>query len=207
MENSHTFLTLSYRLGNWLILFCKLQFFWLVLVLQGGVIFGIFPATATVMQFFLIKWTSNEQTQSLYLWFKHTTKKNYRMVNYLGYFYSGIVCFLWLDLKISQHLIQNQLLHICLIIMLSVVTVAGFYLFPVFLRYHLSLRQYFLRTLLLLVISPFQMIAMVLSIFLTSILLTILPILLFIASIPLFLFPISYFAYQGIQKAENLYIK
>lgn len=204
MPTSNHFFELSYRSGNGLILLFKLQLLWLIIVLQGGIIFGIFPATATVMQFFLATWTTNEAPPMLRLWFIRTAKQNYWMVNCLGYFHSGLLLFLLIDLKISRELIQNAFLHFILIVLLISVILAVFYLFPTLLRYHLSFIHYFLRAFLLIVISPFQTLAMIISLFLTSVLLIYLPILFFFVSIPMLLFPISYFAYQGMEKAESL---
>ena len=65
MPTSNTFYDLSYRLGTFLILLLKLQFFWLLTLLKGGIIFGFFPATATIFQVFLFLFTNKEAPQVL----------------------------------------------------------------------------------------------------------------------------------------------
>ena len=114
---------------------------------------------------------------------------------------TSLISFNWF--KNFSGTIQNAFLHFILIVLLISVILAGFYLFPTLLRYHLSFIHYFLRAFLLIVISPFQTLAMIISLFLTSVLLIYLPILFFFVSIPMLLFPISYFAYQGMEKAER----
>ena len=65
MPTSNAFYDLSYRLGTFLILLLKLQFFWLLTLLKGGIIFGFFPATATIFQVFLLMFLNPFQTLAM----------------------------------------------------------------------------------------------------------------------------------------------
>lgn len=80
MPTSNTFYDLSYRLGTFLILLLKLQFFWLLTLLKGGIIFGFFPATATIFQVFLFLFTNKEAPQELASWYKKTTKRQFKAI-------------------------------------------------------------------------------------------------------------------------------
>lgn len=203
MPTSNTFYDLSYRLGTFLILLLKLQFFWLLTLLKGGIIFGFFPATAIIFQVFLFLFTNKEVPQELVSWYKKTTKRQFKAINRLGFFYSGILLFLWFDLRIATHFLRHSFVHLSLLLFVCLFILAGFYLLPVFLRYQLTFSQYFIRVFLLMFLNPFQTLAMVISSILTTALVFWCPLFCFLA-VPLFLFPIGFFTFQAMQRGENL---
>lgn len=203
MPTSNTFYNLSYRLGTFLIYLLKLQFLWLLTLLKGGIIFGFFPATAAIFQFFLCLFMNKEIPQELASWYKETAKQQFKASNQLGFSYYGTLLFLWFDLRIAVYFLRQSFIHLSLLLFLGLFILAGFYLLPVFLRYQLSFSQYFTRVFLLMFLNPFQTLAIVVSSILTSALIFWCPIFCFLA-IPLFLFPISFFTFQAMQRGEKL---
>ena len=203
MPTSNTFYDLSYRFGTFLVLLLKLQFLWLLTLLKGGIILGFFPATVTICQFFLFLLTNQEIPQELASWYKETAKRQSKAINRLSFSYSGILLFLWFDLQIAAHFLQHSFVHLSLLLFVSLFILAGFYLLPCFLRYQLTFSQYFTRVFLLMFLNPFQTLAMIVSNILTSALVFWCP-LFYLLAIPLFLFPISFFTFQAMQRGESL---
>lgn len=205
MEENKQLYRFSYQLGDWLFLFIKLQVFCLLFMIKGGIVLGIFPAITTVMQYFLLIFQKKERPHQLYFWFKDTYKSNFKAVNQLGYILFFSVLFLWIDLRISSAFLQNSLLHVVLTLFLLLTVLIGIYLFPVYLRYNLSYVQYFKCACMLMIISIPQTIAIILGLCIASLIATFLPILVVTAFIPMLIFPISWFSFQAIMRAEQKY--
>lgn len=203
MKQSRGLFDLSYRLGDYLLMVIRLHFLWFFFVLRGGIIFGFFPATATVIRYFFELFAKKPLPAELYSWFKQQTAKNFWRSNQLGLLQMAILL-LWIELRISSTFLQNAFLHFGLTVLFISGLLISFYLLPVFVRYHLPFWVYFRNAFLLMIVSVPQTIAMILGVFLVTFAATFLPILLFIAFIPLLLWPISWFAYQAIQKTELL---
>lgn len=204
MKQSRGLFDLSYRLGDYLLMVIRLHFLWFFFVLRGGIIFGFFPATATVIRYFFELFAKKPLPAELYNWFKQQTAKNFWRSNQLGLLQMAILLLLWIELRISSTFLQNAFLHFGLTVLFISGLLISFYLLPVFVRYHLPFWVYFRNAFLLMIVSLPQTIAMILGVFLVTFAATFLPILLFIAFIPLLLWPISWFAYQAIQKTELL---
>ncbi|MDQ6110667.1 YesL family protein [Enterococcus gallinarum] len=204
MKQSRGLFDLSYRLGDYLLMVIRLHFLWFFFVLRWGIIFGFFPATATVIRYFFELFAKKPLPAELYSWFKQQTAKNFWRSNQLGLLQMAILLLLWIELRISSTFLQNAFLHFGLTVLFISGLLISFYLLPVFVRYHLPFWVYFRNAFLLMIVSVPQTIAMILGVFLVTFAATFLPILLFIAFIPLFLWPISWFAYQAIQKTELL---
>jgi len=202
MKQSRGLFDLSYRLGDYLLMVIRLHFLWFFFVLRGGIIFGFFPATATVIRYFFKLFAKKLLPAELYNWFKQQTAKNFWRSNQLGLLQMAILLLLWIELRISSTFLQNAFLHFGLTVLFISGLLISFYLLPVFVRYHLPFWVYFRNAFLLMIVSVPQTIAMILGVFLVTFAATFLPILLFIAFIPLLLWPISWFAYQAIQKTE-----
>lgn len=203
MEENKQLYRFSYRLGDWLLSLIKLQFFCLFFIIRGGVLFGIFPAITTVMHYFLLTFQKKETGPALYPWFKNTYKSHFLKTNQLALILCGMVGFLWVDLRISGAFVQNSLIHFVLTVFLIMALLTGVYLFPVYLRYSLSYLHYFKVAFLLMMISLPQTIAIILGIFVASVIATFFPILVVTAFIPMVIFPISWFTFQAIQRGEE----
>ncbi len=203
MPASNSFYQLSYRLGTLLLLSFKLQYLWLRTLLKGGIVFGFFPATAAIIQFYLNYHIHKKLPHKLSSWYKKTAQHLFIKTNRIGFLYSGLLLFLWIDLQIATHFLPHSLFHICLLLFTGMFFLAGPYLLPLFLRYQMTFNQYVGRALLLVLFQPFQSLAMIISSILVCALIFWCP-LLYGSAIPLILYPMSFFAFQAMQRGEQL---
>lgn len=203
MEENKQLYRFSYQLGDWLLLLIKLQFICLFYIVRGGILLGIFPAVATVMDYFLLVFQKKEVPVRIYPWFRQTYHAHFKTTNELGYILFAIIAFLWIDLRISSTFLQNSLIHFVLTLFFLSSILIGIYLFPVYLRYQLRNLQYFKLSFMLMLISIPQTLAIVLGVFVASVIATFFPILVITAFIPMVIFPISWFTFQAMQRAEK----
>ena len=94
MKQSRGLFDLSYRLGDYLLMVIRLHFLWFFFVLRGGIIFGFFPATATVIRYFFELFAKKPLPAELYSWFKQQTAKNFWRSNQLGLLQMAILLLL-----------------------------------------------------------------------------------------------------------------
>lgn len=193
----------TYSLGEFLINLMKLQAFWLFGTLKGGIIFGIFPATATVMQAFFVLFEKKELTPHLFPWFNEQYKHNFKRSNILGFIENAVLAVLWIDVRVAGQLLKNQAAHLALLVFFVFALLVGLFLFPAFLRYELKTFNYFKQAFFIVISSFVETLAMVIGIAVVTVLSTVFPILLLVALIPLFLFPISWFSLQAMRKIER----
>ena len=104
----------SYTVGEFLLTLIKLQFYWIVFTLKGGIILGIFPATALVIDYYLQSFNHTPFTLS-YQSLNQKWRAYLKETNILGYLMTGVLAVLYLDLRISQHFIGSTFLHFFLI--------------------------------------------------------------------------------------------
>lgn len=193
----------TYSFGEFLINLIKLQFFWLFGTLKGGLIFGLFPATATVIQAFFLLFEKNELPPRLFPWFNQQFNRNFKQTNILGYIESAVLAVLWIDVRVTGQLLKNQVAHLALLLFFVFALLVGLFLFPAFLRYELKTFNYFKQSFFIVISSFVETLAMVIGIVLVTALSTFFPVLILVALIPLFLFPISWFSLQAMRKIEK----
>lgn len=194
----------SYHIGEFLLELVQLQMYWLLFSLKGGIILGVFPATATVVQYFLYKFEEKPlEEASLYQWFNIQFKQSFKVTNQLGWISTVVLLVLRIDLQVSRYFIQNKGVHFLLLFLLVLVLGTNLYLFPSYLRYQLTFFQYFKQAFFLFLSTIPETIAMIVGIFLLTMVNVLLPILTVVALVPLFVLPITWFAYRGMLKIES----
>lgn len=204
MHKQKGIVKLSYSIGEWLILLLKLQGLWVFFTLKGALIFGIFPATATIIQLYQHYFSGEALPNELYGWFTKTFKKNFLPINTVSFLHLFLLLILWVDLRISSRFLQNNLIHFFLIFLFICALFISLYLLPVAIYYRLSYFNYLKQACLLMLVSIPQTIAILLGTFCVTLLATFLPILIFTGLIPLLLYPLSWFTYQAIVTVELL---
>lgn len=192
----------SVWLGEYLRLGMRMQAYFICYLVRGGVVFGFFPALATLSRM-LYQEILKQPAVNMKAEFKRYYWQHFKESNLLGYCFLGIGFFLWLDLQISKQLIGNPIIHMGLLgLFLLVIGTAG-YLFPVFTRYNLSFLGYIKQS----VIVFFTNIGITLAIFLSTLLIFFLcialPFLALTVSIPLIVFPSIWWGLQACQKSES----
>ncbi len=192
----------TYNLGEFLIALVKLQFFWWYGVLKGGILLGVFPATSAVISLFFQFFQTKEFSSQLFVDFKKSYQVAFKKTNLLGFIQTFILAVLWLDIRVAGQLLQNQLIHLFLLIFFVFSLLVGVFLFPVYLRYELSCLNYFKQAFFLMIASIVETIAIGAGIAVVTAITTIFPILMLIAAVPLLLLPISWFSLQAMKKIE-----
>ncbi|GAB2022164.1 hypothetical protein RyT2_12380 [Pseudolactococcus yaeyamensis] len=195
--------TKSQVLGSLLINLLKLQGFFLIFTLLGGIIFGIFPSIATVLDYLIHSLNQKQEHLSLDLTtFKTKWRSYFTSANILGFSLSAICLFLVVDLYISKTFLHIFPIHIMLVILLVLLLGIACYLFPSLTRYDLTLLQHIKQAAFLFLANLITTVAMIVGIFLASALMTLFPILVIIGLVPLLLLPIAHFALQAMLKIE-----
>jgi uncharacterized membrane protein YesL len=194
----------SYNLGLFILGLIKLHFFWLFLVFRYAIILGIFPVTKAIIEFYFQQFKNKDKAPSLrYDYFNKLVKKDFSIANILGWTETIIYLFLVLDIYINQHLLNNILIQIILVILLIIVSGTILFQMPVLIRYQLTTKQYFQQAFFMFLASPLETLAIIAGIFMVCLLSALLPILIIICAIPLFLLPIAWFSFQAINKREK----
>lgn len=203
MQNTKGSVKLYYKTGQFLLTSIKLQVLFLLYTLRGGIIFGLFPALTTVMNYYLRHFSKKEEILKIAPWFKETYQQNFKQANQLGFIQLAVLGILWLDLRVAGQLLQNRILHFFLLFFFIVSLLIALYLFPAFLRYDLKLLQYFKQAFFLVISNLVESLAAILGMFVAIALAAFFPILIFVAFVPLMVLPVTWFALQGMQKIES----
>ncbi|MGM0123946.1 hypothetical protein IGI37_001320 [Enterococcus sp. AZ194] len=191
----------SYVIGEKIIQAAKYQVLFIVYVLRGGIILGFFPSLAAVFyglyQQIRKKELITRQTFSRYY------KETFKISNQLGFTALASLIFLWLDLRISATYIHLPIIHFFLLILFVLVFGASIFIFPALCRYELTYKQYIQRVGILFFCNFIETIAIILGIYLATIVLTLFPMLLVFAAVPIFSLPLVWFGIQAMNKAEQ----
>lgn len=191
-----------YVFGNWLAKVMFLHLLWVVFTLLGLVVFGISPATAALFSV-IHKWFDDHYEIPIFKNFYTVYKEQFLKSNGLGLILAGIGLFLYVDIKISQNMIQSFYFHIFLLIIFFFYVVVALYFFTIFSRYKLNFFYYFKQTFLIAIARPFESIAMIVSLVLLSYLFSYLPVLFVFAGAGITACPLVWFGYRACVQIEE----
>ncbi|GHU39828.1 hypothetical protein FACS1894193_00960 [Bacilli bacterium] len=194
----------SQVLGNLLIYLLKLQAFFLAFTFLGGVILGIFPSIATVIDYLIHSLDKKQDNLKLtFSTFKTRWQSYFKTANILGFSLSAIFLFLMIDLQVSKNFLHSLPLHLMLFALLVLFLGISCYLFPSLSRYDLMPLQHLKQAAFLFLANLITTVAMLAGLLLASALMTLFPILVFIGLVPLLLLPIAHFSLQAMCKVED----
>ncbi|HEY4538299.1 MAG TPA: DUF624 domain-containing protein [Erysipelothrix sp.] len=191
----------TYKIGQVLLDLIKLQLYWLLFTLKGGVILGLFPATTVVLDYSL-QYFDKKPFALKYDVLNEKWKAYFKDTNILGYVMLVIVGILYVDLRISQHFIQSVVIHYFLIFILIIAFGTFIYVFPSYIRYEMPTLKHIKQAFLLLITNIFDVIAIALGLWLVTWLIVFIPALSLIAFIPLLSIPIAWFSLISMKKIE-----
>lgn len=205
MKNKSEFIRMNLTFGQWLYNFILLQFLPFLYTLKGFIIFGVFPAVASTFNIFY-RWIAlKEYDKSVAKQFKQFYTDYFWQANKLGWGVISVGAFLVFDLYISAYYIQSILLHTLLVGLFFIYLVISSYLFLTFSRYkYKKLRDYVKQSFYIGLSSVFQSIAIILALVVVTYIFDYIPFLLMFFGIPILFGAISWFAIQGILKAEEM---
>ncbi|SDN23324.1 YesL family protein [Bacillus sp. OK048] len=197
-----------YRLSEWIMRLAYVNLLWISFTLLGGILFGIMPAT--IASFAIIrKWVMDkEEDYPIFKTFWESYQKDFMNANLLGVFLfiAGGILYLY---NAYLNVLPNNLSNIFQIIFYSVVLTFGFviiFIFPVFVHYNGSLKQYFINSIVIALSFPHYAILMLFIISVSIIVFQFAPILalFFGVSINVFLLmKISFNAFTKIALKQN----
>jgi uncharacterized membrane protein YesL len=191
-----------YSLGTILIFLIKLNFFWFLFSLRGGIILGVFPATSSVINLLIHSFETREIPTELYNSFKLNYVTTFKEINLLGYSYLFALVIFYIDVRIAGQILNNPFIHGFLLSLLFLFFLTGLHLFPCFTRYDLSFFNYFKQSFFIMISNIIETIAIIIGLLLTIVITTFLPILVVVSIISFSLLPISWFSLQAMKKIE-----
>lgn len=197
-----------YDVGNLIVFGIKIQLYFLLRILLGGIIFGIFPAFLFLYR--VIHSCFDERSIShidLSKEIKRVEKKEMVKINIIGYVCSLLLYILTLNIQISRLFIGSRQLNIVTLVLIVSVIATSLHALPILSKYELPVRQYFLQAFLLSVISIFDTLAMVIGMFLAFALGLIIPPLGLFAGFPLLFIPYVWFSRSSIVRLEAVLYK
>lgn len=205
MNKESKFMKVNLSFGHWIYNFILLQFLPVFYTLKGFILFGFFPSVTSTFNI-LYQWIAfSHYDLSISNKFKEYYEKYFWESNKLGWTMTGVGALLVFDLYISTQFIQSILFHTVLIGLFFIYLMISSYLFLVFARYEYGkLRDYIKQSFFIGISSIFQSIAILLAIVIVSYIFYYVPFITLFFGIPLLFGAISWFAIQGILKAENM---
>lgn len=141
-----------------------LNIYWILFSLKGGVIFGLFPSTialyACVRQ--RVKYGYYEETS--WKLFKTVYKKEFIKGNKLS-----VLAFLWIFIYIDSRLLEvyhfgllSDILSVVLLVFTIILLLFTIYIFPVYVHFNGSIKEYAKKCLILIIGKPVQSILLLL---------------------------------------------
>jgi len=191
----------SYTIGEFLLTLIKLQFYWIIFTLKGGIIFGFFPATALIVDYYLQLFNDTPFPLS-YTALNEKWRHYIKETNLLGYTMASVLAILYVDLRISQHFIGSTFLHFFLIFLLCLAFGTFLYVFPSYLRYTMPTFQHIKQAFFLLIANILDVVAMLLGVMIITAVFVFLPILSIVGFMPLLALPIAWFSLISMKKIE-----
>ncbi|MHC5249046.1 YesL family protein [Enterococcus sp. LJL90] len=193
----------SVRIGELILFVAKLQLFWVVSVLRLGIITGIFPSTAAVLEYFYKGFRDLEAVAILKeKAFFAVSKGHFKGANYLGFISVLIGLILYLDWRISSVFIENRFFQIALFIFVSLVVMTLIYLLPCYVRYQMPLKDYFKQAFFLMLCSIPNSFAIFLGSTLIIMLFMMFPVF-SLAPVPMLMLPTAWFSHQAMLRLEK----
>ncbi|MCL1990733.1 MAG: hypothetical protein FWG67_07585 [Defluviitaleaceae bacterium] len=189
-------------LGDLMVFGVKLQFYFLYRVLLGGIIFGLFPGFLFVYR---VVNSCFEEKMITHLDLKselnRLTKTEVMKVNLCGYLLLFFLWILGINLQVISIFIGSPALRFLTFGLLILTLNTGLYLLPILAKYELPIKQYFLQSFLLGVISIIDTIAILLGASL-AFAISLIPPIGFFVGIPFIFIPYVWFSRASIRRLE-----
>lgn len=195
------------RLGTLGFNLIYLNLLWIAFTLLGGIVFGIFPATAALFAV-VRKMILEDEDASVFPEFIAHFKASFKTSNLIGYAGSFIGLFLLIDFRIIQSMshesVQVLLFNLILIIGIFYL-IAMLYIFPVYVHFDLKWKEYFRYACILTIARPFQTIMLAAFVAAVVYLYILVPALVFILGVSFMSFIIMKIASLSFPKKQVLH--
>ncbi|MCM2677965.1 YesL family protein [Alkalicoccobacillus plakortidis] len=149
------------------------------------------------------KWYDKDFDIPIYKTFLSAYKTQFKKSNALGFVLVLVALFLYMDLQISQDIIQSFYFHALILIISFLCSITAIYLFPIFVRYNLTFFSYFKQSLFIALARPMETIAILVSFVLLYFVFSFVPVLFVFAGSSLIATPMVWFAYRACLHVEE----
>lgn len=199
---------IMYQVGSLLLLGLKLQVYFLLKTLMGGVVFGVFPAFFGVFRIITIC-IAERDIYHVYLGkeLKKFDKKEFIKTNCLGYIFAFCMYLLLLNLWVVQNYLQVRIFHFFTLFLIALSVSVFLYVVALFTKYELPIRQYFFQGFLCSIIGILETIAIALGFSIAIGLAYVLPVVGFFLGIPFLMFPHAWFSRSAVARFERVFYK
>ncbi|NMH70506.1 YesL family protein [Bacillus sp. RO3] len=132
----------------------QLNLAWLLHIVMGGVVLGFFPATVSLFAI-TRKWLQGGRDEPFFSEYHHYYKRNFWSANGLGWIYTSVGLFLWMDLYLVTQLKGIiALFSTMLILFILILYLFSFlYLFPYYVHFEQSFKHYLCQPFIMTIIS------------------------------------------------------
>ncbi|WP_046175338.1 YesL family protein [Domibacillus indicus] len=129
---------------EWLAEVLGLHFLWVLYVLKGWILMGIFPATAAVYAV-VQHWMKKEEPISLSDLYKKRYYENYRAANILGWMFLAATCILLVNIYYLPYYPETLrlVMYPVLLFFTFILLISWLYLFPAVVRFNIPAANYF----------------------------------------------------------------
>lgn len=164
-----------YKVGDWIIRLVYVNLLWLLFTAMGLVIFGFMPSTVALFSI-MRKWMKNEE-RPIFAEYWYYFKKEFKRSNLVGLVLIPIGVILYWDYYILTTFsgASLQVVSIVFIFIFVIVAIMLLYLFPVMAEYDFKVLSYIKHTFLFSFVSPLATLVMIVGLFITAILMTMVP--------------------------------
>lgn len=164
-----------YRVGEWIIKLVYVNLLWILFTALGLVVFGLMPSTVALFSV-MRKWLKNEEVPVFASYWGYF-KDEFKTSNLVGLILAIIGLILYWDYYILVNVSGTffQALSIIFIFLFIIAAIMLLYIFPVMAEYDFKVLSYFKHTLLFAFVSPLATFVMIIGLFITAILMIMVP--------------------------------
>ena len=199
---------LLHQIGTIMLLGMKLQVYFLLKTLMGGIVLGIFPAFFGSFRI-ITKCITERDVEHMYLLkeLKQFNKKEFIKTNLLGYIFLIWTYILMVNIWVSQYFFEVRIFNWFTIGFLILTASIALYVVALFTKYELPIKQYILQGFLCSIIGILETVAIVLGIGIATGLAIAVPLIGFSMGIPLLILPHALFSRVVITRLERVFYK
>ena len=192
-----------YAILEWITRFAYLNLLWLTFSFVGGIILGVYPSTTATFAV-MRKWLRGHSDLPVFRTFWEYYKRDFWKSNHLGFYISIMVLFILIDLFFIQSGASELItwIHAPLFAFILLFIFLLFFLFPVYAHYELPVRFIYKQAFFIMLISPLQIISMIICLAAFIIITLIFPALIFIFGLSFYCFITSWLASFSFKRLE-----
>ncbi|WP_186580355.1 YesL family protein [Aquibacillus kalidii] len=154
-----------YRLCEWIYRLAYINLLWILFTIAGGVVLGIFPATAAMFAV-TRKWINGDDGHNIFKIFLQYYKRDFKESNVVGALLTVVGIFIFIDFQligsfggVIKYVLLGSLATVTILYSLVIL-----YIFPVLTQYKNSVYKHFKSALIIGITYPLRTITMFVSV-------------------------------------------